>query len=102
MLKAHTLAAAGGLYVLGIMWGPALAGMATRKRNDRNLNGLGWRWPATGYAAKSWLIPLLYAFIAYVAVWTTGLGGFPNHDFMAQLVPRWACLSRLQAPPLFT
>jgi CAAX protease family protein len=72
VLKAHTLGAAGGLYVLGIMWCPALAGMATLRLNGRNLNGLGWRWPATGYAAKSWLIPLLYAFIAYVVVWTTG------------------------------
>jgi membrane protease YdiL (CAAX protease family) len=78
----------GGLYVLGIMWCPALAGMATLKLNGRNLSELGWKWPATGYAAKSWLIPLLYAFIAYVVVWSTGLGGFPNHDFMAQLVPR--------------
>lgn len=88
VLRAHTLGAAGGLYVLGIMWCPALAAIATLKLNGRKLTDLGWKWPSTGYAAKSWLIPLFYAFIAYLIVWTTGLGAFPNHDFMAQLVPR--------------
>jgi membrane protease YdiL (CAAX protease family) len=102
VLKAHTLGAAGGLYVLGIMWCPALAGMATLKLNGRNLSELGWKWPSRGYAVKSWLIPLLYAFIAYLFVWTTRLGGFPNHDFMAQLVPRMGLpLSPLGATALY-
>jgi hypothetical protein len=53
MLKAHTLSAGGGLYVLGIMWCPALAGMATLKLNSRSLSELGWKWPASGYAFQS-------------------------------------------------
>jgi membrane protease YdiL (CAAX protease family) len=88
MLKAHTLGAGGGLYVLGIMWCPALAGMATLKLNGRNLTELGWKWPASKYAFQSWFIPLLYATITYVVVWSAGLGGFPNHEFMEQLVKR--------------
>jgi membrane protease YdiL (CAAX protease family) len=88
MLKAHTLGAGGGLYVLGIMWCPALAGMATLRLNNRKLSELGWKWPASGYAFQSWFIPLFYANIAYVIVWSTGLGGFPNHEFMGQLVTR--------------
>jgi len=87
-LKAHTLGAAGGLYVFGIMWCPALAAIATLKLNGRSLSDLGWKWPSGGYAAESWLLPLLYAFIAYLIVWVTGLGAFPNHDFMEKLVPR--------------
>jgi membrane protease YdiL (CAAX protease family) len=87
-LKAHTLGGGGGLYVLGIMWCPALAGMATLKLNGRNLSELGWKWPATNFAIASWLIPLGYAMVAYVIVWSLGLGGFPNHDFMTQLVRR--------------
>jgi len=102
VLKAHTLGAAGGLYVLGIMWCPALAAMATLKLNGRNLSELGWKWPSRGYAAKSWLIPLFYAFLAYVVVWITRLGGFPNHDFMAQLVQRMGLpLSPLGATALY-
>ncbi len=88
MLKAHTLGAGGGLYVLGIMWCPALAGMATLKLNRRRLTELGWKWPASPYALQSWLIPLVYAAITYVIVWSTGLGGFPNHESMDELVKR--------------
>jgi len=87
MLRAHTLAAGAGLFVFGIMWCPALAGMATLKLNGRDLSDLGWKWPQTTYAVQSWFIPLLYATIAYVIVWASGFGGFPNHEFMDHLVP---------------
>jgi len=86
MLEAHSLGGGGGLYVLGIMWCPALAGMATLKLNGRKLSDLGWKWPASPYALQSWFIPLLYATFTYAIVWSTGLGGFPNHEFMDSLV----------------
>ncbi len=88
VLRAHTLGAGGGLYVVGIMWCPALAAIATLKLNRRPLHDLGWKWPPARYAAMSWYIPLAYATIAYVFVWSTGLGGFPNHEMMQQLVQR--------------
>jgi membrane protease YdiL (CAAX protease family) len=87
MLKAHTLGAGAGLFVFGIMWCPALAGMATLKINGRHLSDLGRKWPQTRYAVQSWFIPLVYATIAYAIVWAAGFGGFPNHDFMDHLVP---------------
>lgn len=82
---AKHLAAGGGLYVFGIMWCPALAAFATLKLNGRSLADLGWKWPATKYALMSWYVPLLYAAIAYVIVWVSRLGGFPNRDFMTSL-----------------
>jgi uncharacterized protein len=88
ILRAHSLGAGGGLYVAGIMWCPALAAMATLKLNRRPLSELGWKWPQAGYAIMSWYIPLLYAAIAYVIVLSSGLGGFPNHETMQQLVSR--------------
>jgi len=88
MLRAHRLGAGGGLYVTGIMWCPALAAAATLKLNGRPLADLGWKWPQAKYAAMSWFIPLLYASIAYVVVWSSGLGGVPNHEFMDRLVTR--------------
>ena len=48
VLRAHTLGAGGGLYVVGIMWCPALAAMATLKLNGRPLPELGWKWPQPG------------------------------------------------------
>lgn len=88
ILRAHTLSAGAGLYVTGIMWCPALAAITTLKLNGRDLRDLGWKWPQTKYAMQSWFVPLLYATIAYAFVWVARLGGFPNHDFMNQLVTR--------------
>jgi hypothetical protein len=88
ILRAKTLAAGGGLYVTGIMWCPALAAFATLKFNRRRLSELGWKWPARRFALASWYIPLSYAATAYVMVWVTGLGAFPNRQFMDSLVAR--------------
>ncbi|MDP9338761.1 MAG: CPBP family intramembrane metalloprotease [Acidobacteriota bacterium] len=87
MLKAHTLDAGGGMFVFGIMWCPALAALATLKLNSGNVQELGWKWPMTKYVVQSWYVPLFYATITYVIVWSAGLGGFPNHEFMGHLVP---------------
>lgn len=88
MFRAHTLGAGGGLYVTGIMWCPALAAFTTLRLNGRSLSELGWRWPSSKYAAMSWYVPLVYGAIAYAIVWISGLGGFPNHQFMQGLVAR--------------
>lgn len=85
VMRSGKLGSAGGLYIIGIMWCPALAAFATLKLNHRSFSELGWKWPRTRYMVMSWFIPLLYAAIAYVIVWTTGLGGFPNRDFMQHL-----------------
>ncbi|HTB94808.1 MAG TPA: type II CAAX endopeptidase family protein [Candidatus Sulfotelmatobacter sp.] len=85
-LRADNLGGGAGMYVLGLMWCPALAAMATLKANGRNLTELGWKWPEKKYALGSWLIPLCYAAAAYLIVWCAGLGGFPNHEFMDKLV----------------
>jgi membrane protease YdiL (CAAX protease family) len=96
ILRAHSLGAGAGLFVLGIMWCPALAGITTLKLNGRNLGELGWKWPQSPYALQSWFLPLFYATIAYVIVWCAGLGGFPNHEFMELLVQRMG----LRASPM--
>ena len=90
LLSARALqrGVAQGLYSVGLMWCPALATLVTLKLNGRRLSELGWKWPLARYAIASWLIPLAYATAAYAIVWTTGLGGFPNHEFMQRLVQR--------------
>ncbi|HXT23469.1 MAG TPA: type II CAAX endopeptidase family protein [Candidatus Eisenbacteria bacterium] len=88
VLRAHSLGGGAGLYVFGLMWCPALAGMATLKLGGRNLGELGWKWPEKKYAIQSWFMPLLYAFITYAIVWCFRLGGFPNHEFMETIAAR--------------
>jgi CAAX protease family protein len=86
MLRAHSLGGGRGTFVTALMWCPALAALATLKLNGRDLREIGWKWPATKYALASWYIPLLYATLTYLIVWTTGLGGFPNREFMTSTV----------------
>ncbi|HEX8815760.1 MAG TPA: type II CAAX endopeptidase family protein [Terriglobales bacterium] len=88
ILRSHRLTAGNGMYVLGIMWCPGLAAMATVKFYDRSLSDLGWKWPQAKYAAMSWYVPLMYATIAYLIVWASGLGGFPNQEFLNGLVDK--------------
>lgn len=86
ILIARKLIAGNGLYVSGLMWCPALAAIVTLKVSGRKLSELGWKWPKTRYAVASWFIPLLYTTIGYFIIWILGLGGFPNQEFMDQLV----------------
>ncbi len=88
IIYSKHLSAGAGHYVFGIMWCPALAAFATLKLNGRSLGDLGWKWPTANYALMSWYVPLTYAAIAYAVVWASGLGGFPNRDFIATLAAR--------------
>jgi CAAX protease family protein len=84
-LRSGSLGYGRGMYVLGLMWCPALAGMATLRLNGRSISELGWKWGETKYQLRSWYIPLLYASIAYGIVWILGLGGFGNPQFANSL-----------------
>jgi len=86
VLRSGSLGYGRGMYVLGLMWCPALAGMATLRLNGRSMADLGWKWGETKYQIQSWYIPLLYASIAYAIVWLLGLGGFGNPAFTNSLV----------------
>jgi uncharacterized protein len=82
ILHAGTLGAGNGLFVRGLMWCPALAAFATLRLYGRRFSDLGWKWGS--YQFQSWRVPLLYTAIAYLIVWTTGLGAFGNPEFTKQ------------------
>jgi hypothetical protein len=58
ILSAGGLDAVGGLYVLGLMWSPGVAGLATRLIYQGNLQGMGWGWGETRYQTASYFLPL--------------------------------------------
>ena len=100
VLHSGSLGNGRGMYVLGLMWCPALAGMLTLRLNGRSIADLGWKWGETKYQVRSWFIPLLYAAIAYSIVWLAGFGGFGNSEFLDPLVkqmhlggPRWISIA---------
>jgi membrane protease YdiL (CAAX protease family) len=50
-----------------------------------DIASLGLSRFAPRYALAGYLIPLCYAAVAYIAVWSTGLGGFPSTEGIAKL-----------------
>jgi uncharacterized protein len=86
ILRSGSLRNGRGLYVVGLMWCPALAGMATLRLNRRSIAELGWKWGKTKYQLWSWFTPLLYASIAYAVVWIAGFGRFGNPEFLNAIV----------------
>jgi membrane protease YdiL (CAAX protease family) len=99
VLRSGSLGYGRGMYVLGLMWCPALAGMLTLRLNGRRIAELGWKWGETKYQLWSWFVPLLYASVAYAIVWLAGFGGFGNPEFLHSLVqqmhlpaPNWVSI----------
>lgn len=74
-----------GLYVTGLMWCPGISALLTTLILGRKLSELGWQWGKSKYQLRSYLIPMLYAFIAYILIWSFGWGGFYNEDFVTQV-----------------
>jgi membrane protease YdiL (CAAX protease family) len=85
ILHSGSLGNGRGLYVLGLMWCPALAGMLTLRLNGRSIADLGWKWGETKYQVRSWYIPLLYASIAYAIIWIFHFGAFGNQAYYDSL-----------------
>src|SRR5436305_3089792 len=66
----------GSLLVMGLMWCPGVAALATRLIYQGNLRGIGWGWGKTRYQVTSYLLPLAGGLVVYGIAWLTGLGGF--------------------------
>ena len=75
----------GGHYVEALMWCPATAAFLTLLITRGDIGSLGLSRFAPRFALAGYLIPLAYAAIAYIAVWSFGLGGFPSAEGIARL-----------------
>jgi membrane protease YdiL (CAAX protease family) len=98
IIRDGHLAAAHGLYVLGLMWCPGVAALLTCAIRGKPVSSLGWKWKWR-YQWLSYLIPIGYALAAYLVVWATGLGGVPNWKVVDALAKNGA-LSGLSRPAL--
>jgi membrane protease YdiL (CAAX protease family) len=84
LILRSSLGAGGGFYATGIMWCPALAALITKRFFGESVNDFGWKWGENRFQAWSYLLPLAYAFPVYLIVWLSGLGGFPNAEFVGK------------------
>ena len=75
LIRAHTLALGGGLYVFMLMWSPGTAALITRLIFQRNVRGEGWKLGPARYELAGYALPIAYAACAYGLVWILGFGG---------------------------
>jgi membrane protease YdiL (CAAX protease family) len=64
----------GNFLVFVLMWCPAAAGFVSALLARRRITAFGWRWPGVGFMGGAYAIPVLYAAVAYGAVWALGFG----------------------------
>jgi uncharacterized protein len=83
--RAGTLTAGGGSYVLMLMWCPGVSALATRLIFQHNVRGEGWKWGPTRYEIAGYVLPIVYASVAYGAVWLTHFGGVDPSRFHASI-----------------
>ena len=85
IIYSGTLGGGRGQYVMGLMWSPGISALLTMKILGRPLSGLGWKWGETKYLVWSYLIPIVYALIAYLVIWIAGWGGWYSKDMVSAL-----------------
>ena len=88
LIRAGTLTAGGGALTFGLMWCPAAAALLASLATRRPLAAIGWRLNAR-WILVAVFAPIAYAVLAYGAVWALGLGGVPDHEFLARLQARF-------------
>jgi membrane protease YdiL (CAAX protease family) len=71
----------GGALKNFIMFAPALAALLATGVTDRNWKAFGWRFSGK-YALLGWLLPIVYAGLAYALIWVLGIGDVPNPLFL--------------------
>ncbi len=98
IISAGTLDANGGIYVLGLMWSPAVAALITQGLVlRRSLGELGWRPGKVRYLLVAFFAPLLYCAVAYGVTWLTGLGAV-NQTALAVLATPGGVIRALLLP----
>lgn len=83
ILRAGTLAAAGGVYVLGLMWMPGFSAILTQLIFEHSLRGLGWKLGRFKYLLIGYCLPILYGLVVYGITWASGLGTFDRAALIA-------------------
>jgi membrane protease YdiL (CAAX protease family) len=67
-----------------IMLAVGVATILTCLARKQKLATLGWGWGDWKYQWLSYLLPLLIATLAYVVIWSAGMGGLFNSEFVLQ------------------
>lgn len=99
LMARYGVSGGAGGYVTALMWGPAVAAILTVWLLKLDWSSLGFAWRGTSSSWASYLLPIGYAGLAYVIVWTTGMGRFATPESIAPLAAQigWT----IEDPTLF-
>lgn len=75
IIRAGSLSVHGGAFVFALMWCPGVSALVTRLVYQHNVRGEGWGLRAPRWAVLAYIVPVIYATVAYGVVWLTHLGG---------------------------
>lgn len=64
-----------------IMWTPGIAALLVSMFTKRSLKLIGWKF-SLKWISIGWILPVVYATVAYSAIWIFGLGDVPNPTFL--------------------
>jgi membrane protease YdiL (CAAX protease family) len=82
------------LWILGTMWAPGIASIATRLIVQGDLRGMGWKPRTLGLLGLAYALPLLYALPVYGLAWAGGLGTFDEGQWIVTTgIGPWAGLA---------
>src|SRR5579871_6273220 len=62
----------GRIYITCLMWAPAVAASFTAYFRRLGIRSLGLRWGGIRYASLGYAIPIAYASVAYILIWSLG------------------------------
>jgi hypothetical protein len=79
VIRNGGLGGGGDVYVLARMWTPALAALVTTFIYQQNFRDLGWGLGKPIYYLIAYLLPILYAGIAYGLFCSLGLESLISH-----------------------
>jgi len=90
----------GRQYATGIMWCPGFAALLACRIHRIQITTLGWHWAGLRAQGASYLLPAVYALVAYAVIWGTHLGSVPNPTFLQRSIaavginamPPWAAV----------
>lgn len=85
MIASGHVLGGNGRYATGLEWCPGAAALLACALLRIDIGTIGWRWRPWRWQILAYATPLLFCLIGYVAVWATGLGGFPNGETVASL-----------------
>lgn len=101
IIRAGTGNVQGGLFVLTMMWSPAIAAILTQLIATRSIRGLGWRFGSVRWLAVAYILPIAYALPVYAFSWLTGLGSLLNPYSFSPLTRQYSSPNLITAIIVF-